>query len=356
MTALLGEIGERDSIIFSPSCRPLEQKCLDKDATEALLARVLIKETAKKITVGEMRLILRSSLKFFNTEPTLLDISYPVNICGDIHGNFEALLFIFSMGGWPPTQRYLFLGDYVDRGKDGVEVFTLLLLLKLRYPSHVYLTRGNHETAYMNKTYGFMKECIDRFSREIWHEFQHVFDVLPIAAIVNHTLFCVHGGISPQLTDLSIIENTPKPVKIPRSGVLNDLLWSDPIETVSEWIPSDRGGTCSYGPAAAELFCLRNRISMIVRSHQVVKEGYEFNSNGRVLTLFGIPRYCGKECNCSAVVMFDDQGIKVVDQKDAPQEDFSLLTMTVENKVKTKPGLYSDLTIFPNERKGFRTP
>lgn len=90
----------------------------------------------------------------FDKYPMLLELSAPINVCGDVHGQFEDLLRIFEACGWPSKHNYLFLGDYVDRGKKSLETISLLFAYKLRYPNQMHLLRGNHECASINKIYG----------------------------------------------------------------------------------------------------------------------------------------------------------------------------------------------------------
>lgn len=154
-----------------------------------------------------------------------------MKICGDIHGQFEDLQKLFQLGGLPsadPKNRYLFLGDYVDRGNEGVESMTLLLCLKVLYPSQIFLLRGNHECATISWIYGFYEECKRRFSIKLWKEFIECFNYLPLTGIVEEKIFCMHGGLSPELNKIDDIEVIKRPVEIPDQGILCDLLWSDP--------------------------------------------------------------------------------------------------------------------------------
>ncbi len=91
------------------------------------------------------------------------------------------------------------MGDYVDRGKLSIETITLLLIYKIKYPENIFLLRGNHECSTINKIYGFYDECIKRYSVKIWKIFSECFNYMPICALINHRIFCVHGGLSPQL-------------------------------------------------------------------------------------------------------------------------------------------------------------
>ena len=158
----------------------------------------------------------------------LLRIGAPINICGDTHGQFPDLLRLFEMGKFPPASNYLFLGDYVDRAEQSIETITLLLCYKIKYPENFFLLRGNHECSSINRIYGFYDECKRRHSIKLWRKFGDVFNCLPVAAIVGEKIFCMHGGLSKELTDLNMINEIRRPCDVPDEGLLCDLLWSDP--------------------------------------------------------------------------------------------------------------------------------
>ena len=101
--------------------------------------------------------------QIFLEQPVLLELEAPLNVCGDIHGQYYDLLRIFDFSGFPPDSNYLFLGDYVDRGKQNIETICLLLAYKIKYPDNFFMLRGNHESQNINKLYGFYDECKRRY-------------------------------------------------------------------------------------------------------------------------------------------------------------------------------------------------
>lgn len=238
-------------------------------------------------------------------EPSLLELKAPVNILGDIHGQFINLLKYFKMCGFPPEANYLFLGDYVDRGKQSVETLTLLLALKVRYPDKVHLLRGNHESSSLNRIYGFFDECKRRYSIRLWRNFVDTYNCLPIAAVVDNTIFCCHGGLSPSLHSMEQIRLIKRPCEVPEQGMLCDLLWSDPDHRTIGWGLNDRGVSYTFGPETVDAFLKRHDFSLVCRAHQVVQDGYEFFANRKLITIFSAPNYCGEFDNAGAVMCVD---------------------------------------------------
>jgi serine/threonine-protein phosphatase PP1 catalytic subunit len=171
----------------------------------------------------------------------LIELEAPLKVCGilfffhfkgDVHGQYYDLLRLFEYGGFPPESNYLFLGDYVDRGSQSIETIILLFSYKIKYPENFFLLRGNHECAAINKIYGFFDECKRRYSPKLWKLFTEAFNCMPIAALIDEKIFCMHGGLSPDLDSLDLIKKINRPTDIPESGLMCDLLWSDPDESV----------------------------------------------------------------------------------------------------------------------------
>ena len=137
-----------------------------------------------------------------------------LQICGDIHGQYYDLLRLFEYGGFPPEANYLFLGDYVDRGKQSLETICLLLAYKIKYPENFFILRGNHECASINRIYGFYDECKRRYNIKLWKTFTDCFNCLPIAAIIDEKIFTMHGGLSPDLNSMEQIRRVMRPTDV----------------------------------------------------------------------------------------------------------------------------------------------
>jgi serine/threonine-protein phosphatase PP1 catalytic subunit len=268
-----------------------------------------------QIDAEELRLICLYAKSALQKDPILLELHAPIVIVGDIHGQFVDLLKYFRMLGRPGTRTFLFLGDYVDRGYNSIETAALLFCAKVLYGDTVYLLRGNHETKDISALYGFKEECDSRFGddrgTEIWEQFNDVFDHLPLAAIVDGRMFCVHGGISkdlPVIRDLLDGNRFSRPLQVPESGPVLDFLWADPSTDCPSYQVSDRGASFTFGVAAVDDFLCQNSLQLIVRAHQIAQNGFDFpfNPSKTVLTVFSCPNYAYECRNHGAVVVVDE--------------------------------------------------
>ncbi|KAL1305237.1 hypothetical protein AAFC00_002153 [Neodothiora populina] len=251
---------------------------------------------------AEITAICQAAREVFLSQPALIELSPPVKIVGDVHGQYTDLIRMFEMCGFPPNSNYLFLGDYVDRGKQSLETILLLLCYKLRFPENFFLLRGNHECANVTRVYGFYDECKRRTNVKIWKSFVDTFNTLPIAAIVAGKIFCVHGGLSPSLTHMDDIRNIARPTDVPDYGLLNDLLWSDPADMEADWEANERGVSYCFGKKVIMEFLAKHDFDLVCRAHMVVEDGYEFFTDRVLVTVFSAPNYCGEFDNWGAVM------------------------------------------------------
>ncbi len=178
-----------------------------------------------------------------------------------------------------------------------------------------FILRGNHESSKLNKIYGFYDECKRKFNTIIFKTITEAFNYLPIAAVVGQRIFCVHGGISPLLKDLSMINSIKRPLEIEENKVVCDMLWSDPNTVNDGWQSNfERGVSVTYGRTVIDKFLSENDFDLICRSHQVVEEGYEFLHDRKLLTVFSAPNYCGEFENFGAVVCVTEEMICSIEQ------------------------------------------
>jgi len=258
------------------------------------------------LTENEIRWLCIKSREVFIQQPVLLELEAPIKICGDIHGQYYDLLRLFEYGGFPPAANYLFLGDYVDRGKQSLETICLLLAYKIKYPENFFILRGNHECASINRIYGFYDECKRRYNIKLWKTFTDCFNCLPVAAIVDEKILCMHGGLSPELLNMDQIKRIMRPTDIPDTGLLCDLLWADPDKDIVGWGENDRGVSFTFGEDVVAQFLRRHDLDLICRAHQVVEDGYEFFARRQLVTIFSAPNYCGEFDNAGAMMSVDD--------------------------------------------------
>ncbi|XP_026661149.2 serine/threonine-protein phosphatase PP1-like isoform X2 [Phoenix dactylifera] len=300
---------------------------MDEGLLDDIIARLLAAKTGRgatktvQLTEAEIRQLCVASKEIFLSQPNLLELEAPIKICGDIHGQYSDLLRLFEYGGFPPAANYLFLGDYVDRGKQSIETICLLLAYKIKYRENFFLLRGNHECASINRIYGFYDECKRRFNVRLWKVFTDCFNCLPVAALIDEKILCMHGGLSPDLKNLDQIRNIARPVDVPDQGLLCDLLWADPDKDIEGWGENDRGVSYTFGPDRVSELLQKQDLDLICRAHQVVEDGYEFFAKRQLVTIFSAPNYCGEFDNAGAMMSVDDtltcsfQILKPLDKK-----------------------------------------
>ncbi|CAZ85736.1 unnamed protein product [Tuber melanosporum] len=256
------------------------------------------------------------------SESNVVQIMAPVTVVGDIHGQFFDMLEIFKIAGYCPDTNYLFLGDYVDRGLFSVETISLLVCLKLRWPSRVYLIRGNHESRGVTQSYGFYTECSRKYeSPNVWRHFTDMFDFLTLSVVINNDIFCVHGGLSPSIHSIDQIKVIDRFREIPHEGPMADLVWSDPDPDRDEFSLSPRGAGYTFGAQVVKKFLEVNNQSHILRAHQLCQEGYQLLFDGLLSTVWSAPNYCYRCGNLASVLEVDYHGPRYYNVFEAAPEN-----------------------------------
>lgn len=218
---------------------------------------------------------------------------------------FSALLDSYRAGGPLPETQYLFLGDFVDRGAYSIQVVQLLLCYKALYPNRVTMLRGNHESRTINQLYGFWTECHSYYrDPRVWEMLNEVFDFFPLAALIDNRIFCVHGGLSPDVKTIDQVSTLNRFSEPASDGPVPDLLWSDPVDGRG-FVRSNRGAGHFWGADVSRNFCTINGLDYIIRAHQLVMDGYEWTHDGMVLTLFSAPNYVYRSGNAAAILKLD---------------------------------------------------
>ena len=265
--------------------------------------------------------ILLKLMEVLYTEKNVLQLQSPIIICGDIHGQLDDLLQLFATAGDKTNQQFLFMGDYVDRGYHSLNTFLYLASLKLLYQGNYHLLRGNHESRQVSQMYGFYNECILNYGHAgIWSLCNAVFDLLPMAAIIDNDIFAVHGGLSPDIPFIDMISLYDRQDELPPNGPLCDLLWSDP-EDVRRWRQNQRGAGYFFGDNEVRKFNLLNHIKLVTRSHQLTIEGFKYffpydndknkdadMPNGKLVTIWSAPNYTYRTKNMASIMKYNFNG------------------------------------------------
>ncbi|KNC86889.1 serine/threonine-protein phosphatase 4 catalytic subunit [Sphaeroforma arctica JP610] len=277
------------------------------------------------IREAEVKLICAKAREILVEESNVQQVSSPVTICGDVHGQFYDVRELFKVGGDIPTTNYLFLGDFVDRGYFSVETFLLLLALKVRYPDRITLIRGNHESRQITQVYGFYDECLRKFgSVSVWRYCTEIFDYLSLSALVDNKVLCVHGGLSPSINTLDQIRTIDRKQEVPHDGAMCDLMWSDP-EQMEGWGLSPRGAGYLFGGDVVAQFNAANGLDLICRAHQLVMEGYKMMFDDSICTVWSAPNYCYRCGNVASILELDENLVrKFKIFEAAPQEERNL--------------------------------
>ncbi|PBP23634.1 serine/threonine protein phosphatase 2B catalytic subunit [Diplocarpon rosae] len=277
-----------------------------------------------RLTEEQALYILEEGGKVLKQEPNLLEMDAPITVCGDVHGQYYDLMKLFEVGGDPAETRYLFLGDYVDRGYFSIECVLYLWSLKIWYPNTLWLLRGNHECRHLTDYFTFKLECKHKYSEKVYEACMDSFCALPLAAVMNKQFLCIHGGLSPELHTLDDLKSIDRFREPPTHGLMCDILWADPLEEfgqekTSEYFVHNHVRGCSYFfsyPAACN-FLEKNNLLSIIRAHEAQDAGYRMYRKTRttgfpsVMTIFSAPNYLDVYNNKAAVLKYENNVMNI---------------------------------------------
>ncbi|CRG99042.1 serine/threonine protein phosphatase 8, putative [Plasmodium relictum] len=361
-------------------------------------------DTFQICSYNDILLLCDEVAKLFKLENSLENVRLPCKVFGDIHGNLFDIMDFFNLYNWPMHNslnelisinelinfeninyvktnenynycdkmrdeneemynasdiKYVFLGNYVNRGDHSLEVICFLFSLKILFPKHIYLLRGNHEDRLFNYIYGFYKdievkmkknmetmglinyedEVVIAHSYELFNRINDALEFLPLSALLDKNILCIHGGIGDSVHNISDYINVHKPILIPQyvdrnnnnpneniKKIIIDTLWSDPINYNDEHdmlliknsphydiIPSNRGKiTFKFGKNRLYNFLKNNKLKMIIRGHECVHEGYKYMFKKKLLTLFSAKNYCKKYKNNASNAFIVKKGKNII--------------------------------------------
>ncbi|KAF8906765.1 Metallo-dependent phosphatase-like protein [Gymnopilus junonius] len=277
-----------------------------------------------RITEEQALWILEKGTDLLRKEPNVLTVDAPITVCGDIHGQYYDLMKLFEVGGSPADTRYLFLGDYVDRGYFSIECVLYLWSLKIWYPDSLFLLRGNHECRHLTDYFTFKLECKHKYSERVYDACMDSFCALPLAAVMNKQFLCIHGGLSPELNTLDDLRNIDRFREPPTHGLMCDILWADPVEDFGQEKTTDsfvhnhvRGCSYFFTYQAACQFLERNNLLSIIRAHEAQDAGYRMYRKTKttgfpsVMTIFSAPNYLDVYNNKAAVLKYESNVMNI---------------------------------------------
>ncbi|MEM2971400.1 MAG: metallophosphoesterase family protein [Candidatus Bathyarchaeia archaeon] len=216
-------------------------------------------------------------------------------IIGDLHGDFESLIYILKESNFiqklnsDSNATFIFLGDYGDRGEHSKEVYAVVLRFKLLFPRQVVLMRGNHEGPedLLASPHDLPVEFRIKFGEKwasAYTKIRELFDCLYNAVLVEQRYLMVHGGLPAQAKTIEDLAYAH--ILHPKQNFLEEMLWSDPNETVNDICASPRGAGKLFGEKITDAVLGRFNVKIQIRGHEPCMEGYKINHKGKVLTLF----------------------------------------------------------------------
>ena len=262
-------------------------------------------------TEQEIKLICDKIAEILINLDNIAEIESPLIVCGDIRGQFKDLLEMFNICGKIPETNYLFLGNLTGNDEHNIETLLFLLILKLKYPNRITFLRGNKETHCNDYRFPLENECKIRFGNyNAFYMFLNVFDLFQIAAIVESKIFCIHGGICPQIGSLDDIKKLDRKNGLRIDSSYNplfiDLLTSQPYEDIDTFTFPSKGVGYLFGEKALDEFNQKNNIEFFIRGHDLFLDGYQYFFKNKLISLWSAPNFRPWVENKAAIMEFDE--------------------------------------------------
>ena len=265
-----------------------------------------IKLLCEKVNFKFIKQLKLQAKEILEKEPNVLEISTPITICSRINGQFLDLLEIFKIAGNSPNSNYLFLGSYINRGYYSIECISLLLCLKVRYPKRLYLTRGCFDGRQISCVYGFYDECMTKYGNsKVFNYILDTLDYLPLVAKIENKIFCVHGGLTPEINTVNDINSLDRIQEIPQDGPIAGLLWNEALDCTG-WRVFAKGAAYYFGNDISEKFNHLHNFKLMITGNKLLNEGFMWLHNGQVCKIFSAPNYCYRCGNKGGIMIIDE--------------------------------------------------
>lgn len=292
-----------------------------------------------RLSLADAHIIVDHAVTIISESSNVPRLGGAFSVVGDLHGQFYDLAKIVRHCGFFSSRKYLFLGNCIGGGRFNCETILTLLAAKTAFPGNVTILRGPNESRKACRTFKFEEECKLKYDKPLYLKLLEVFKALPLAAVLNQSIFCVHGGLSPDIEIIDDISSLNRVREIPSRGALCDLLWADPDYDVDNPRPDDchgvdetyipsteycnspprfvpnlkRGKSVVFSFGSVTSFMSTNKIFCIIRSHEVLELGYKLyrpyppTNSPCIISVFSAPNYCGKCGNLGAVINIDSE-------------------------------------------------
>lgn len=307
----------------------------------------LMSNSPKDPTEDQFVTLCQNFQRVYSTLPNLLDIEQPMTVVGSVHAQLDDIHELFDVCGQVPYTSYLFLGDFVNYGDRNIATVCLLFSLALRYPDHVYLLRGAHESRRLTLVCGLYEEIINSYgSPRAWEALMDAFDALPLAAKVCHQFFCLSGGLDKNITKLNQINEYNRFVEVPLSDTWSSLVWSIPKKDAKDFSPIEGHHGYYFGETQVKSFLKENGLSHIIHSKELCMNGNNQLFDNKCITIWSAPNFCGWVQNAASVVQMISQTSQFEQKSSEQPITYIINTFKAKpesERIEPKPSQFQDV-------------